>query len=75
MIVRLDSKRRLTVPASLLLVQPGQSFDVTFDLEEDALVFRRLPEQEDWLEVLRECPVPMTDVPPRRRQLPQRRKL
>jgi hypothetical protein len=75
MIVRLDSKRRLTVPTSLLSVQPGQSFDVSFDPEDDALIFRRLPDQEDWLEVLAECPVEMSDVPPRRRELPRKRKL
>lgn len=75
MIVRLDSKRRLTLPTGLLEAQPGQSFDVRFDPEEDALIFRRLPQQEDWLKVLSECPVSMDDVPPRRREPARRRKL
>ena len=75
MIVTLDSKRRLTLPATLMAARPGQSFDVRFDAEEDALVFRRLPEKEDWLEVLAACPVPMDEVPPRRRELPKKRKL
>ena len=75
MIVILDSKRRLTLPATLMAARPGQSFDVRFDAEEDALVFRRLPEKEDWLEVLAACPVPMDEVPPRRRELPKKRKL
>jgi bifunctional DNA-binding transcriptional regulator/antitoxin component of YhaV-PrlF toxin-antitoxin module len=75
MIVTVDSKRRLTLPAALMRVKPGQSFDAQFDADEDALIFRRLPEKEDWLEVLAECPVPMDDVPPRRRELPKKRKM
>jgi len=75
MIVKLDSKRRLTLPAALIRTQPGQSFDVRFDADEDALIFRRLPEAEDWLQVLAECPVPIDDLPPRRRELPRKRKL
>ena len=75
MIVTLDSKRRLTLPAALIPARPGQSFDARFDADEDALIFRRLPGNEDWLEVLAECPVPMDDVPSRRRELPRKRKL
>ena len=75
MILTLDSKRRLTLPASLMPARPGQAFDAHFDAEEDALVFRRLPDKEDWLEVLAECPVPMDDVLARRRELPKKRKL
>ena len=75
MIITLDSKRRLTLPATLLLSRPGQRFEARFDAEEDALIFRRLPAKADWLEVLADCPVPMDDLPPRRRELPRRRKL
>ena len=75
MIVTLDSKRRLTLPAALVPARPGQRFDARFDADEDALIFRRLPGKEDWLEVLAECPVPTDDVPPRRRELPKKRKL
>lgn len=75
MIVTLDSKRRVILPAALISARPGQSFDVRFDAEEDALVFRRLPDGEDWLEVLAACPVPMDDIPPRRRELPKKRRL
>ena len=46
-----------------------------FDVEEDAIVFRRLAGKEDWLAVLKECPVSMDDVPPRRRETARRRKL
>jgi hypothetical protein len=75
MIVILDSKRRLTLPAALLPARPGQTFDARFDADEDALIFRRLPDNEDWLEVLAQCPVPIEDLPPRRRELPKKRKL
>jgi hypothetical protein len=67
MIVTLDSKRRLTLPAGLIPASVGDCFDVRFDAEEDAVVFRRLPGGEDWLDVLANCPVSMDDVPPRKR--------
>ena len=75
MIVTLDSKRRLTVPAGLSPVAPGDYFDARFDAEEDALVFRRLPGKENWLAVLKACPVSPDDVPRRRRNPARRRKL
>lgn len=75
MIVTLDAKRRLTIPASLAQVTPGDDFDVRFDPEEDAFVFRRLAGTENWLTVLKACPVSPDDVPQRRRALPRRRKL
>ena len=75
MIVTLDSKRRLTLPVGLISAVKGDCFDVRFDPEEDAVVFRRLPAKEDWLTVLAECPVPMDDVPPRKKQLARRLKL
>src|SRR5580704_9421027 len=62
MIVILDAKRRLTVPAGLAPASPGDYFDAHFDAEEDALVFRRLPGKENWIAVLKACP-----VSPRRR--------
>ena len=75
MIVTLDAKRRLTVPAGLAPASPGDYFDAHFDAEEDALIFRRLPAKEDWLTVLKECPVSADDIPRRRRALPKRRRL
>jgi hypothetical protein len=74
-ILTLDAKRRLTIPAALAPTAPGDYFDAQFDPEEDAIVFRRVAVKADWLAVLRECPVSMDDVPPRRRELPRRRKL
>ena len=75
MIVTLDAKRRLTVPAGLAPASPGDYFDAQFDAEEDAIVFRRLAGRENWLTVLKECPVSMDDVPPRRRETAKRRRL
>lgn len=75
MILTLDAKRRLTVPASLAPAQPGDHFKAEFDPEEDTLVFRRIAKRADWLEVLKACPVPMDDLPPRSRERPKRLKL
>ena len=75
MVVTLDAKRRLTVPAALATAEPGDYFDARFDPEEDAIVFRRLGGQENWLTVMKECPVSPDDVPPRRRTPTKRRKL
>jgi hypothetical protein len=67
-IVKLDSKRRLTVPAGVMPAEPGEHFLVAFDAEEDALVYRRIALETDWLEVLKKCPVPMEALPQRRRE-------
>ena len=75
MIVTLDAKRRLSVPATLAPAQPGDQFDATFDAEEDAVTFRRVKRKSNWLEVWKRCPVPMDDLPPRSRELPKKLKL
>jgi hypothetical protein len=75
MVIALDAKRRLTVPASLAPAKPGDYFDAHFDAEEDTLVFRRLAGRGNWLAVLKECPVSPDDVPARRRAPARRRKL
>lgn len=75
MILTLDAKRRLTLPGTLVPTQPGDHFKAEFDAKEDTLVFRRVAVKADWLEVLKACPVDMADLPPRRRELPKRRKL
>lgn len=75
MILTLDAKRRLTVPAALAPAKPGDHFKAEFDPEEDAIVFRRIATHPDWLEVLKRCPVKIDDLPPRSREYPKRRKL
>ena len=68
MIVTMDSKRRLSVPVALSEGKVGDYFDVQFDGSEDAFVFPRIAVCGDWLKVIKECPVPMDDIPPRRRE-------
>jgi hypothetical protein len=75
MILTLDAKRRLTLPASLVAAQPGDHFEAEFSPEEDAVVFRRISKNAEWLNVLKGCPVKMDDLPPRRRVFPKRLKL
>jgi hypothetical protein len=75
MILTLDAKRRLTLPASLLPAQPGDHFQAEFDANEDTVVFRRMARNADWLKVLKACPVRMGDLPSRRREFPKRLKL
>ena len=75
MIVTLDAKRRLTVPAALAPASPGDYFDARFDVEEDAIVFRRLAGKEDWLAGLKAWPISPAELPPRRREPTRRRRL
>jgi hypothetical protein len=75
MILTLDAKRRLTVPASLAPAKPGDHFKAEFDPEEDTIVFRRIAKHADWLAVLKECPVKMDSLPSRSRALPKRLQL
>src|ERR1035438_1712339 len=74
MIVTLDAKRRLTIPAALAPASPGDYFEARFDADENPLVFRRLAGKESWLSVLKACPVSPEDVPPRHRAPARRRK-
>jgi hypothetical protein len=69
MVITLDAKRRLTVPTALAPAKPGDVFQADFDPDEDAIVFRRLSRNANWVAVLEDCPVPMDDLPPRRREI------
>ena len=75
MILTLDAKRRLTLPATLAPATPGDAFEARFDADENEIVFRRLKGAGDWLAVLSECPVSMDDVPRRRKETAKRRRL
>ena len=75
MIVTLDSKRRLTVPKALVKTQPGEHFEALYDEDEDKIVLRRVRRKTNWLEVWKQCPVSMDDIPPRSRELPKDIKL
>ena len=75
MILILDAKRRLTLPATLVAAQPGDHFEAEFDSEEDAIVFRRMSKNTNWLAVLKSCPALIDDLPQRSREFPKRSKL
>ena len=68
MMVTMDSKRRLTVSASLAPAAPGDAFRSVFDAEEGEIVFRRISPAA-------ECPVRMDESPRRRREPSKRRAL
>jgi hypothetical protein len=53
MVVTLDPKRSLTVPAVPAAAKPGDYFDAHVHAEEDAIVFRRLACRKNWLVVLK----------------------
>jgi len=40
-----------------LAAKPGDHFTAEFDAEEDAIVFRRVARSDNWLEILKACPV------------------
>jgi hypothetical protein len=75
MIVTLDEKRRLTVPVALAPASPGDAFDARFDEDDDTITFRRIKRGTRWLDVLKACPVPMDDLPPRSREYPRKPRL
>ena len=75
MIVTLDAKRRVSIPAAMAPTAPGDRFEARFDAEEDIVLLRRLKRKPNWLEVWKQCPVPMDDLPPRSRDLPKGLKL
>jgi len=74
MIVTLDAKRRVSIPAALAPAAPGDQFEASFDAEDDAVILRRLNRKPNWLAVWKQCPVPMDDLPQRSRELPKRLK-
>ena len=74
MIVTLDAKRRVSIPATLAPASPGDQFDATFDADEDVVILRRIKRKSRWLAVWKQCPVSMDDLPTRSRKLPKRLK-
>ncbi len=75
MILTLDAKRRFSIPAALAPASPGDAFDARYDRDEDEIVLRRVKRKSNWLEVWKQCPVPMDDLPPRSREMPKKLKL
>lgn len=75
MILTLDAKRRLTVPAGLAPALPGDTSKARSDAEENELVFHRIAGTGDGLALASECPVSMDDLPPHRRERARRRRI
>ena len=76
MMLTLDSQHRLTVPAALARTSPGDVFEAVYDESEDEIILRRVKRRkESWLEVMKECPVPMDDLPARSREYPKKLRL
>ena len=75
MIVTLDAKRRVSIPSALAPTAPGDRFEASFDAEDDVVLLRRLKRKPNSLEIWKQCPVPMDDLPARSRDLPKRLKL
>jgi hypothetical protein len=73
-IVTLDAKRRVSIPAALAPASPGDQFDASFDPDDDVVVLRRIKRKTNWLSVWKQCPVPMDDLPSRSRELPRQGK-
>jgi hypothetical protein len=71
MIVTHDAKRRVSLPVALAPAAPGDQFEASFNAEDAAVILRRLKRKPNWLEVWKQCPVPMDDLSPRSRELPK----
>jgi bifunctional DNA-binding transcriptional regulator/antitoxin component of YhaV-PrlF toxin-antitoxin module len=75
-ILTLDGKRRLSIPVALAPARPGDVFEALYDEEDDEIILRRMKRaKRSWLEVMKECPVPMDGLPSRSRELPKKLKL
>lgn len=74
MIVTLDAKRRVSIPAALAPAVPGDRFEASFDADDDAVILRRIARKPKWLAVWKQCPVRMDDLPQRSRELPKKLK-
>jgi len=75
-ILTLDSKRRLSIPVGLAPAKPGDVFEALYDEADDEITLRRMRRaRRSWLEVMKECPVPMDSLPARSRALPKKLKL
>jgi bifunctional DNA-binding transcriptional regulator/antitoxin component of YhaV-PrlF toxin-antitoxin module len=75
MMLKVDSKHRVTIPAKLGLTTPGEYLEALYDEDEDRFIFKRARRKENWLEVFKQCPSSMDDIPPRSRELPKKIKI
>ncbi|MGZ4966333.1 MAG: hypothetical protein ACXWFY_05525 [Chthoniobacterales bacterium] len=76
MVLTLDAKRRLSIPAALAPASPGDFFDAIYDANDDEILLRRVKgAKKSWLSVMEKCPVRIDKLPPRSRALPKKLKL
>ena len=75
MMLTVDAKHRVTIPAKLTPTRQGEYFEAHYDEDEDRIIFKRVKRKENWLDVLKQCPSSMDDIPPRSRELPKKLKL
>jgi len=61
----------LAVPIAAHSFKPGDTFETHFDAKENEIVFRKINQDENRVQVMMRCPVPMDDLPPRGRELPK----
>lgn len=72
MIVTVDDKRRVSIPAALAPTAPGDRFEASFDSDEDVVILRRIKRKPHWLAVWKQCPAPMDDLPRRSKEMPRK---
>jgi len=54
----------------------GDCFAAFYCQDDDEIILKRMKRRRsNWLEVLKQCPTSMDDIPPRSRELPKKRKL
>jgi hypothetical protein len=73
-----DSRRETTAqaPGGPRSFRGWGCFEAIYDEGEDEIVLRRVKrEQVSWLKVMKQCPVPMDDLPPRSREYSKKLKL
>ena len=75
MIVTLDAKRRVSLPAMLTPAKPGDQFEATVDADDGTVTLRRIPPKKNWIDVMEACPEPIDDLPHRSREMPKERHL
>ncbi len=75
MIVKMDAKHRVSIPAALAPTAPGDEFDAQFDPEHDVVTLRRIRRKQEWLSVWKQCPISMDDIPARSTELPKNAEL
>jgi bifunctional DNA-binding transcriptional regulator/antitoxin component of YhaV-PrlF toxin-antitoxin module len=62
--VKMDSKRRIVIPAKAKEFEPGDLFEISIDSTHHRLVLTRTEAARDWLKTLRQCPGNFPEIEP-----------